>query len=303
MKIRPGFIFVECKYSYPPSITELEMALRDWARLGFKYVELEIVNATHLREMHRNKEFIKGLCNDLGLSITSLIAILPHLGSLEEAQRQASLSYFNQALDIAGYFGCEIMDLDSFTPSVQFVDGLPYLEVAPPPNPPEVIMPEDFCWGGQWDAFVGAVIECNRRAKGAGIRLEIHPRTYELISGTDSFLRLADCVNDMNLGVILDTAHSYMQREIIPISISKLSSKIMSVHVSDSNGFQMDHLPLGEGNIDWESVLQALYKSGFDGQFVIDVGGHSSSLDKAFQDSKRILEGHISRVWTDRKEV
>jgi len=293
LKIRPGYIFIECKYSYPPSSEELKKALKDWADLGFEYIELEGVTPEHIAESNDNKRYIKNLCQDLGLTISNFIVILPDIPSLFEEKRLQVFRLFDQAVEIADFFECETMDLDSFTPSLNFEGGIPYLEVFPPDTPCKVTIPDNYSWSNQWEIFVNVISKCNLKAKNAGIKLAIHPRTYEIINGTDSFLRLADAVNDDNLGVILDTAHFHVQKEILANSIYKLSGKIWHVHASDSDGHHMEHLSIGAGNIDWAEAIKALYRTGFKGQFVIDVGG--SDLSEKYRKSKRRLEELCNR--------
>lgn len=73
----------------------------------------------------------------------------------------------------------------------------------------------------------------------------MEPRVGEIVSNTDALLRLMDAVGDENFGALLDTAHLHAQKEILPLSIEKLSSRIYYVHVSDNNGRVNEHLGLG----------------------------------------------------------
>lgn len=291
MKVRPGYIFIECKYSYPPTLKEVELALKDWARLGFSRIELEGVTPEHLKEIEENKVWIKNLCNRYELSVSNFIVILPHIPSLSYEDKALVMDLFDQAVRIADYFECETLDLDSFTPTrVRFPHGIPYLQTSPTCVPCRVEIPTGFSWEAQWESFVDTISKCNQKARKAGIRLEIHPRTYEIIGNTDGFLRLADAVNDGNLGVILDTAHLHVQKEILPLSIHKLAGKIWSVHASDSDGCRMEHLPIGTGSIDWPELLRALKSVGFSGEFVVDIGGEPHTLDLAYEYSRKALE-------------
>ena len=125
-------------------------------------------------------------------------------------------------------------------------------------------------------------------AKEAGLKLCVEPRVGEMISNTDSALRLLDHVKSDNLGVVLDTGHLNAQKEILPLSVEKLGDRIFYLHVSDNDGKTNEHLGLGRGNIDWEGVFSALKKHGFDGYVGLDIG-KIPNLDEEIIRSKEFL--------------
>jgi len=53
--------------------------------------------------------------------------------------------------------------------------------------------------------------------------------------------------------------------------IEDLRGKIEVVHLSDNNGDQDSHLPIGYGRINYRRVISALKTAGFDGAYIIDV--------------------------------
>ena len=72
-----------------------------------------------------------------------------------------------------------------------------------------------------------------------------------------------------SMNYVLDVAHAYLQGEIFQF-IETFGSKIKHVHVSDNRGKADQHLPLGEGNINWSKVLDALEDVNYDGWLVIE---------------------------------
>lgn len=52
----------------------------------------------------------------------------------------------------------------------------------------------------------------------------------------------------------------YAQKEILPLSIEKLGTRIYYLYVSDNDGRVNEHLGLGKGTIDWEGIFTALKK-------------------------------------------
>lgn len=55
------------------------------------------------------------------------------------------------------------------------------------------------------------------------------------------------------------------------------------VHASDNRGVYDDHLPPGEGNVPWMSLLRQLQAYHFGGAFILEVASG--------QDPHRVLEG------------
>jgi len=71
------------------------------------------------------------------------------------------------------------------------------------------------------------------------------------------------------MNYVFDVAHAHLQDEEF-LFIEEFGHKIEHVHVSDNFGDQDEHLPLGEGNIKWSKVIDALDDAGFDGWLVIE---------------------------------
>jgi sugar phosphate isomerase/epimerase len=111
----------------------------------------------------------------------------------------------------------------------------------------------------------------------------------EIISNTDSLLRLIDATCTDNLGAAFDTGHQHAQKEILPLSIEKLGTRVFYVHVSDNDGRTNEHLPLGGGTINWRSFFATLKKHAYDGFVAVDVGA-VNDLDEAYRSSLAFLE-------------
>jgi sugar phosphate isomerase/epimerase len=104
-----------------------------------------------------------------------------------------------------------------------------------------------------------------------------------------------DHVGDPNFGAVLDTAHQHAQKEILPLSVEKLGSRIMYLHVADNDGKVNDHKALGEGTVDWEGVFRALDKHGFHGFVAIDIG-RLPDMDDAMRRSLRYIRDILGRL-------
>ena len=295
MKISACWLYAISKYGYPPSIENALKAMREMAALGFEYVELEGVREKNMLEVAENKERFKQLADELGVKIINFCPILPDAFSFDEKKRQRALELFNLGVELAQYFGAETVQLDSFTPPVEFVGEVPYKEALNYGRQFKVRIPEDFDYGAFWQLMVDTVKTCAQRAAKAGLWLTMEPRVGENISNTDALLRLMDHVDEPNFGAVLDTGHQHAQKEILPISVEKLGSRIRYLHVADNDGRDNLHLALGEGTIDFEGIFLALKKHGFDGYVAVDVG-HVPNIDDAYRKSKAYLEELAQRL-------
>lgn len=295
MKISCCFLYAISKYGYPPSVSDMHHALREMHNLGFEYVELEGVREDHLKEVYSQRAELKKRGDDLGLRVINFCPVLPALVSLNPAERLHAIDLFKKGIELANYFGSAMIQIDSYTPPLEFLGEAPYKEMISFGRQFKVRIPEGFQWQAQWEALVDSAVRCTALAKQAGLRLCLEPRVGEIISNTDAMLRLLDAVNDENFGAVLDTGHQHAQKELLPLSVEKLGKSIFYLHVSDNDGRENKHLRLGEGTIDWEGLFVALKRHGYDGYVAIDVG-NVPDLDEAYRESKRFLEELAGRV-------
>lgn len=289
MRISCCFLYAISKYGYPPKLDDLVLSLHQMKEMGFEYVELEGYHEENLMEVYNNRKMLKSTCDDLGLKVINFCPVLPGSISIDKKEREKNEDLFKYAIELANYFGCRTIQMDSYTPPVEFINGDPYKTDIEFGKEYKVKIPENFSWQTQWDAIVDGITNLNNIAKSAGLPLCMEPRVGELISNTDAVLRLMDAVKDDNFGAVLDTGHLNAQKEILPLSIEKLGKQIFFLHVSDNNSLRNDHLALGQGTIDWEAVFIALKKHKFDGYVAIDIG-HVPEIEKAYIDSKNYLE-------------
>lgn len=289
MRISCCWMYAITKYGYPPTVDDALQALKDMAGLGFTFVEMEGVREENMRAVHHRRHDIKKHADDLGLRFVNFCPVLPTVVDMDPQSQRRGLELFDKAIETALFLGCEMIQLDSFTPPLKFVGEAPYKEAMRYGLQFHVEVDPDFSWPRFWDHFVEAVSTCNARAKSAGLKMTIEPRVGETVSNTDAFLRVFEAVQSENLGAVLDTAHLHAQKEILPLSVEKLGCRIFYVHAADNDSKTNEHLALGEGTIDWVGLIAALKKQGFDGYIALDMG-QVPDPDKAYSESKVFLE-------------
>jgi sugar phosphate isomerase/epimerase len=84
----------------------------------------------------------------------------------------------------------------------------------------------------------------------------------------DEMQEMLDAVGSHNVGFTFDVGHANTV-ELIDEFLDQLGDRISHVHIHDNMGKKDEHLPLGEGNIDWKHVMERL--SNYKGIFVTEM--------------------------------
>jgi|YNPNPStandDraft_1061719.scaffolds.fasta_scaffold12281_3 sugar phosphate isomerase/epimerase len=290
VKISCCWLYAISRYGYPVAVRDIPAALRQMADLGFHYVELEGASeGDNLLELAARRQEIKNLCAALGLRVVNFCPVIPELVSLDTAQRRRAYDLFRRSVELAQYFGCATIQIDSYTPPLQFVGERPYKEMLNYGVEFRVVVDPAFSWEEQWRVLVETFKFCAQEAQRAGLPFCLEPRVGEMISNTDALLRLMEHVGAANFGAVLDTAHQHAQKEILPLSVEKLGPRIFYLHVADNDGKINEHKALGEGTVDWRGVFTALKKHHFSGYVAIDIG-RLPDMDAAMRRSIAFLE-------------
>jgi len=291
MKINIAWLYAITKYGYPPSIDKILKVFNDIAGLKFRYIELEGVGYHNLDEIYMNKKNILEHAETFGLKIINFCPILPDIVSLDIGRRNKAIKYFEKGVYLAKYFGADMVQVDSFTPPLEFLGEIPYSKAILFNIPFKVKIPIDFKWNIFWRNFIATLNTLAKISYEYGLKLILEPRVGETVSNTDAMLRLIDNIRYDNFGAVLDTGHLYAAKEILPLSVEKLGDRLMYIHVSDNDGRDNRHLALGRGTIDWENLFLTLKKNNYDRYVAIDVGGtgFEGNIDKAVVESKNYL--------------
>lgn len=298
MKFICCWLFAIDKYGFPPSIPDTFKALKEMRRLGFDYAELEGVSGTNLDLVYQSRHEIKKLADDIGLRIVNFVPVIPELREFDDGKRRLGRDMFERGLEIATTLGTELIQLDSFPPCMPCLDGVQYDSdnVTNYGARWRYRLTSDFDWDRQWEVLRESFKWCTQKAKSAGLNLVVEPRVGEIISNTDSMLRLIEAVDEPNLGAILDTGHQYAQKEILPLSIAKLRNRLMYLHLSDNDGMRNDHFIPGQGSIDWPGVFDALKKVNFNGYAGLDIAKVNEDLGTAYVKARDIFSDYAAQV-------
>lgn len=222
---------------------DLEEAVRISSRLGYEGIEL-FGFERHLPvsiEMERVKA-LRRLCEDLGLRVVTLCTYVGGYSELGDEECEKQLSDFRRYVEVAGELGCRL---------IRQIPGGP-------------AHPRD----AREDHWLRCAHYLRRAADhglahGVAIVLE---NNFGLAATVDSTLRLIRLVDRPNVGVNYDPGNIY---RLTPDhygaeAVKRFRELILNVQVKDTDGKRIDML-LGEGRVDYASIIGALREIGYDG--------------------------------------
>lgn len=235
------------------------------ARAGFTAIEVSTAPShLDLARPDRLGELARRIA-ELGLRVHSLHAPFGHdvnLTSPDASQRQHALDRLVQATDALALLG----------------GGL------------YVIHPggEDQRWIWEREARLAASVEGLTRVWEAccvrGLTLVLETPLPHLLGGQpEDFAWILERVPAQGTGVCLDTSHTSLGGVLFE-SLERFGSRLVHVQASDNHGVTDDHLPPGDGVLDWKHVLSALVRAGYRGTMMLEVSGNGD------------VAGHVARA-------
>lgn len=116
-----------------------------------------------------------------------------------------------------------------------------------------------------------------------GIGLVLENMLPHLFAGRiRDILWILGALESFKVGICLDTGHAHLGEDL-PAVVHKLSGHLWMVHASDNRRHYDDHLPPGDGTINWGAFLTHLNALHFNGTLMIEIAGNG--------DRKTILDG------------
>ncbi len=109
-----------------------------------------------------------------------------------------------------------------------------------------------------------------------GVHLVLENMLPHLLFGhINDMLYLLGSIRECDVGACLDTGHANLSRELGMV-VHKLSGHLHLVHVNDNRGDRDDHLPPGEGHIDWPWLISELRRCHFDGTLILELSSREN---------------------------
>jgi sugar phosphate isomerase/epimerase len=110
------------------------------------------------------------------------------------------------------------------------------------------------------------------RCEELGIRCVLENKLPHLLFGNSSdLLWILASLESNQIGACLDTGHAYLAGDLYQL-IYKMAPYLRLLHVHDNKGHGDDHLPPGDGRIDWTALCKELAAVHFQGAFILELG-------------------------------
>ena len=235
MKMAMAYLYTITRYGYPPQEDDDIDAMKRLCGMGFRNLELEGLFREHLLSVWRNRKQRRQLADDLGVHIHNFCPVVPECFHMDPKVRTEGFDLFRRGVECAVEFGCETLHIATFHPPVRFKGASPYAGQMNFATRYEVEVDPAFRFADYWKVVVESVRRSAELAHEAGMKLIVEPRVGEVISHTDSLLRLIDWVDHPACHANLDLAHLHAQKELLPIAAEKLAGRIAGVHVADND--------------------------------------------------------------------
>ncbi|MDN3252936.1 sugar phosphate isomerase/epimerase family protein [Streptomyces sp. MA25(2023)] len=128
-----------------------------------------------------------------------------------------------------------------------------------------------------WKRLAEALAPVLDAAADAGVPLAVEPEPGHLLGDLDGFHRLRRTLGDPeNLGLTLDIGHCQCLEPLPPADCVRAAAPwLRHVQIEDMRRGVHEHLPFGDGEIDFPPVLEALAATGYQGLTVVELPRHS----------------------------
>ncbi|MFJ8885098.1 sugar phosphate isomerase/epimerase family protein [Streptomyces sp. NPDC102402] len=147
--------------------------------------------------------------------------------------------------------------------------------------------PQDTTTDTAWQRLTGSLGPVLEAAARAGVPLAIEPEPGHLLATLSGFHHLRTLLGDPEpLGLTLDIGHCQCLEPAPPADCVKEAAPwLRHVQIEDMRRGVHEHLPFGDGEIDFPPVLEALAATGYTGLTVVELPRHSHAGPDMARDS------------------
>ncbi|MFT9666040.1 sugar phosphate isomerase/epimerase family protein [Streptomyces rhizosphaericola] len=197
----------------------------------------------------------------------------PSLLDPDPEARAARTALLVRAVDVAAELGAH---------AVHCFSG-----ITPPGTAPETA----------WKRLAEAITPVLDAADRTGVPLAIEPEPGHLLATLADFHHLRGLLGDpSSLGLTLDIGHCQCLEEATPAQCVRDSAPwLRHVQIEDMRRGVHEHLPFGDGEIDFPPVLAALAATGYQGLTVVELPRHSHAGPELARTSIDFLRDAMTR--------
>ncbi|RFC71314.1 sugar phosphate isomerase/epimerase family protein [Streptomyces sp. AcE210] len=153
------------------------------------------------------------------------------------------------------------------------------------------IIPDGTDDGTAWKRLADALAPVLDAASAAGVPLAIEPEPGHLLATLADFHYLREEFGGPEaLGLTLDIGHCQCLEPLPPADcVREAAPWLKHVQIEDMRRGVHEHLPFGDGEIDFPPVLEALEATGYRGLAVVELPRHSHAGPQLAEESLRFL--------------
>jgi sugar phosphate isomerase/epimerase len=138
-------------------------------------------------------------------------------------------------------------------------------------------------------------------AAGLGTPLALEPEPGHLLATLDDFHHLRRTLGSPEaLGLTLDIGHCQCVEPVAPAECVRAAAPwVRHIQIEDMRRGVHEHLPFGEGDIDFPPVLDALTEltfNGYEGLITVELPRHSHAGPNLAEESIRFLSGRVGGI-------
>ena len=119
----------------------------------------------------------------------------------------------------------------------------------------------------------GTLTRIAERCAEKGVRLVFENMLPHLFLGRAADLKwFLEALSRWNPGFCLDTGHAHLAGDLDRLA-ALCPGQLHMIHAADNRGVRDDHLPPGQGGIDWQRLISQLGELKFQGVFILELSG------------------------------
>ncbi len=226
-------------------LASLTSAFDALAAAGFSKTEI-VVSEPHfdmLRASDAEMSALKHYADDAGIKVVSINPGGQDLVSANRDIRALAAQTYDKGLDFAATMGADV------------------LVVVPGRRSPLSPMPLDRAMG-YFDETLDRLLQ---RSRLMGITLALETCPFDFLSSIQELRVVLERHGNTGLGLTLDVANVYFSKLDVADQVAASVGALKMVHVSDTTKTRWSHSAIGDGEIDFAAVSQALTRIGYTG--------------------------------------
>ena len=142
-----------------------------------------------------------------------------------------------------------------------------------------------------WQLLIEQCVLISNKVENSGMKIAFEPEPGMFIDTMDKFEQLHKAILHSKFGLTLDIGHLECMNEmpLLP-HLEKWSSVLWNIHLEDMRRGVHDHLPPGEGLIDFGKVFEGLNKIKYEGGVHWELSRHSHDAVETARKCRQFMQ-------------